>query len=78
MSTNLADEYRGRSVFISGGSSGVGAELARLLAGLGANVTLFARAKDRLAAIVDEIAGAGGNAVAVSGDVRRSVEVRIR
>lgn len=75
MSTNLADEYRGRSVFISGGSSGVGAELGRLLAGLGAQVTLFARAKDRLKAIVEEIAGAGGNAIAVSGDVRQSADV---
>ena len=48
MITNLADEYRGRSVFISGGSSGVGAELGRLLARLGARVTLFARSEDRL------------------------------
>ena len=75
MSTNLADDYRGRSVFISGGSSGVGAELGRLLAGLGARVTLFARAKDRLDAVVREIVKAGGNAIGVIGDVRRSADV---
>jgi NAD(P)-dependent dehydrogenase (short-subunit alcohol dehydrogenase family) len=75
MSTNLADEYRGRSVFISGGSSGVGAELGRLLAGLGARVTLFARAQDRLNAVVDQIRAAGGSAIAVAGDVRRSSDV---
>lgn len=75
MSTNLADEYEGRSVFISGGSSGVGAELGRLLAGLGARVALFARARQRLDAIVEEIAAAGGTAIAVTGDVRRSADV---
>jgi NAD(P)-dependent dehydrogenase (short-subunit alcohol dehydrogenase family) len=75
MSTNLADEYRGRSVFISGGSSGVGAELGRLLASLGARVTLFARTQDRLDAVVGEIRSAGGSAIGVAGDVRRSVDV---
>jgi NAD(P)-dependent dehydrogenase (short-subunit alcohol dehydrogenase family) len=75
MSTNLAHEYQGRSVFISGGSSGVGAELGRLFAGLGARVTLFARAKDRLDAVVGDITSTGGSAIGITGDVRHSADV---
>lgn len=75
MITDLAGEYRGRSVFISGGSSGVGAELGRLLAGLGARVTLFARSQDRLDGIVSEIRSAGGTAAGIAGDIRRSADV---
>ncbi|CAN5298693.1 SDR family NAD(P)-dependent oxidoreductase [soil metagenome] len=75
MITDLAGEYKGRTVFISGGSSGVGAELGRLLGGLGAHVTLFARSQERLDAVVREIADAGGKAIGISGDVRRSADV---
>ena len=75
MSAGLADDYRGRSVFISGGSSGVGAALGRLLAGYGARVALFARTQHRLDAVVDKIASTGATALAVAGDVRRSADV---
>ena len=75
MTASLAEQYVGRSVFISGGSSGVGATLGRLLAGYGARVALFARTRDRLDSVVGEIAATGGTALAVAGDVRQSVEV---
>ena len=75
MNSRLDDGYNGRSVFISGGSSGVGAALGRLLASYGARVVLFARARSRLEPVVDEIAAAGGTAIAVAGDVRRSEDV---
>jgi NAD(P)-dependent dehydrogenase (short-subunit alcohol dehydrogenase family) len=75
MNARLGSGYDGRSVFISGGSSGVGAALGRLLASYGARVVLFARAQDRLDTIVDQIVAAGGTALAVAGDVRRSGEV---
>jgi len=64
MSAGLADDYRGRSVFISGGSSGVGAALGHLLAGYGARVALFARTQHRLDAVVDKIASTGATALA--------------
>jgi NAD(P)-dependent dehydrogenase (short-subunit alcohol dehydrogenase family) len=73
--TDLAGEYRGRSVFISGGSSGVGAALGQLLARLGAHVTLFARSKQRLDDVVGEIKSAGGSALGIAGDVRSSADV---
>lgn len=75
MSTNLAEEYADRSVLISGGSSGVGAEVGRLLASLGARVTLMGRAQARLDAVVGEIEAAGGKALGVTGDVRLSADV---
>lgn len=37
------DRYLGRNVYISGGSSGIGLSCAKLFAGLGANVFIFAR-----------------------------------
>jgi len=75
MSAGVPDQFFGRSVFISGGSSGVGATLGHLLAGYGARVALFARTRDRLDSVVDKIAAAGGTALAIAGDVRRSGDV---
>ena len=61
--------FDGRIVLVTGASSGIGAALARELARRHAGVVLFARRSDRLAEIADQIAGAGGRAVAVPGDV---------
>ncbi len=49
---------RGQRVLISGASSGIGFETARLLAGEGAEVCLVARDPKRLQAAVDAIGGA--------------------
>jgi short-subunit dehydrogenase len=56
-------------VFITGASSGIGAALARELAGQGASVVLAARRQDRLNQVVQEIRQAGGRAMAVVCDV---------
>lgn len=65
----------GRRIMITGSSSGIGAAAARLFAAEGARVALMARRKDRLEALVQEITGAGGQAVAVPGDVTSDVDV---
>jgi NAD(P)-dependent dehydrogenase (short-subunit alcohol dehydrogenase family) len=75
VSTNLADDYAGRSVFISGGSSGVGAELARVLGRLGARVSILGRSEERLAQVVADVERLGGTALGIRGDVRQSREV---
>ncbi|QIB33851.1 SDR family oxidoreductase [Ancylobacter pratisalsi] len=55
---------------VVGASSGIGHATAKLFAAEGAKVVVGARRKDELDALVSEIAAAGGDAVALAGDVR--------
>lgn len=55
---------------ITGASSGIGRAAARLFASEGAKVVVSARRQAELDALVDEIDEAGGEAVAIAGDVR--------
>lgn len=55
---------------VTGASSGIGRATALLFAAEGAKVVAGARRKDELDALVAEIASAGGEAVALAGDVR--------
>jgi NADP-dependent 3-hydroxy acid dehydrogenase YdfG len=66
----------GKIVVITGASSGLGEQTARLLAAKGAKVVIGARRMDRVDSIVRDIAAAGGEAVGVRTDVtvRKDVE----
>lgn len=68
--------WRGKTVLITGASSGIGAALGKELARHGARVGLFARRTERLEMLVDEIGSAGGWAMALPGDVGRREDVR--
>ena len=59
----------GRTVVITGASSGLGYRFARVVAGAGATVIVGARRRPRLEALVDEVRSRGGEAVAVECDV---------
>ncbi len=64
--------FENKSVVVTGGSSGIGRAICRLLAAEGAAVTIFDRTEEVREggrATVTEITEAGGNAVFVSGDV---------
>ncbi len=66
----------GRTVLVTGASSGIGAHLARIAARSGARVVLAARRMDRLNKVVEDIRWEGGAAYGVVLDVtdRASVE----
>jgi NAD(P)-dependent dehydrogenase (short-subunit alcohol dehydrogenase family) len=71
--TRLLD---GRAALVMGASRGIGAEIARTFAAHGARVVLAARDAEALGAVVEEIDGAGGRAVAVRADVASEHDVR--
>lgn len=67
----MTDNITGKTVVITGASSGMGAAAARHLAEKGAAVFLGARRTDRIEALVAEITDAGGKAIAVATDVTK-------
>lgn len=72
----MDQHIRGKTIVITGGSSGMGAAAARHLASLGANVVVAGRRLDRLEALVAEINAAGGRALPVAVDVTRRHDVQ--
>lgn len=68
-------KLQGRVAIITGASSGIGYETARLLAREGAVVAAAARRRDKLEWLVGEIAGDGGRALAIPTDVTDPVQV---
>jgi short-subunit dehydrogenase len=59
----------GKSILITGASSGIGWHLAIQLAAAGAKVVLCARRKDRLGELAEQIRTEGGTAIVIDGDV---------
>jgi NAD(P)-dependent dehydrogenase (short-subunit alcohol dehydrogenase family) len=68
----MSVDPQGRTVLVTGASSGLGAHFARMLAAAGARVVLAARRIDRLQSLVREI---GDRAVAVAMDVTDEASV---
>jgi len=69
-------DLSGRVAFVTGASSGLGAQFARVLAAAGAGVVLAARRVERLKTLRAEIEGAGGDAHVVGLDVTDPVSIR--
>jgi NADP-dependent 3-hydroxy acid dehydrogenase YdfG len=64
----MIGQLSGKTAIVTGASAGIGRATALTLARAGAKLVVQARRKDRLDALVSEIEGDGGNALAVEGD----------
>jgi short-subunit dehydrogenase len=65
----MTNSYANQVAVITGASSGIGWEIAKVLAAQGGKVGLVARREDRLATLADEIRRAGGTAAYTVADV---------
>src|SRR5690606_27512405 len=63
------DDFRGKSVIVTGASSGIGRETALAFGSVGAHVVLVARRRGELDAVAEQIRAAGGKALVAPADV---------
>jgi NAD(P)-dependent dehydrogenase (short-subunit alcohol dehydrogenase family) len=66
----VAFDFRGRTVFVAGGSSGINLSIAEAFARRGARVGIASRSPERVAAAVERLRSHGGRAEGWSADVR--------
>lgn len=67
----------GKVAIVTGASKGIGAGIARLFAKSGASVVVnYASSKAAADALVDEIRGAGGKALAIQADFSRTADIK--
>ncbi|MEV0032307.1 SDR family oxidoreductase [Nocardia sp. NPDC050793] len=76
MTTHNTSPLAGRVAVVTGASSGIGAATAKRLAASGATVAVLARRADRLELLAEEIAQAGGTALALTVDVTDAQALR--
>lgn len=63
-------EYRGKTVFVAGGSSGINLGIAQGFAAAGASLAIASRSRDRVDAAVATLAKHGGKVTGAAADVR--------
>jgi len=68
-------DFKGKSVLVTGGSRGIGREIAIQFARSSARVIVSSRRIESLNKVVDEIKGFGGDAIAIAANMGRMEEV---
>jgi 3-oxoacyl-[acyl-carrier protein] reductase len=70
-------DLKGKVAVVTGASKGIGAGIAKALAKAGASVVVnYSSSKEGADRVVAEIAGTGGKAVAIQGDVSKAADVQ--
>ena len=69
-------KFKNKTVVITGASQGIGEAAARMFAGLGANVALLARSKNKIAKISSEINLNGKKSIAIQCDVSNAKQMK--
>ena len=64
------DAYKGKTVFVTGGGSGINLGIAKNFAALGAKVAICGRTQSKLDAAAEELRALGAQVCAVAADVR--------
>jgi 3-oxoacyl-[acyl-carrier protein] reductase len=73
----MSSKLSGKVAVVTGASKGIGAGIARALAGEGASVAVnYASSRSDADKVVSEITSKGGKAIAVQGDVAKASDVR--
>lgn len=76
MGDDTIQPLRGRRALVTGASRGIGAAIARRLAGQGADVALAARSAEAIDVLAEELAETGVRAIAVPTDLTNRVALR--
>src|SRR4029450_8372652 len=73
---NMSKKLEGKVAVVTGASKGIGAAIAKALAGEGAAVVVnYSSSKQGADRVVADIAGRGGKAIAVQGDVSKQADI---
>lgn len=70
-------DFKGASVFVAGGTSGINLGIAESYARAGAKVAVMSRNADRVAGAVKQLQAYGGQVLGTVGDVRDQAQVRL-
>src|SRR5690349_6060799 len=63
-------QFKGRHLFVAGGSSGINFGIAQAFARAGANVTVMSRSADKVASAAAQLQALGTQAIGIAADVR--------
>ncbi|GAA4502080.1 hypothetical protein GCM10023191_053120 [Actinoallomurus oryzae] len=69
-------QFAGKTAYVTGAGTGIGADIARLLAARGAKVAIVGRQEAPLKQVAAEISAAGGEALALTADVSDAEAVK--